>query len=121
MKKILKPIALLLLLCGLLVTTACSSDDPDTTFTFRNSFTSAVEVRISEFSSSGSRIENHTQTFSIGQSREFIANPRTTHVKVFIIRSGNLSFNRWIQQVFYLNNGSNIDIVLTGTTMCWSK
>ena len=87
------------------------------------SSTSALKVDLTafEYNEEGEKIaSNSMDEVCTGDSKTFTANKRTVKVKLYLKMYSNLSTStksRWIQQVFYLEPESNIDVVLKDDTM----
>ena len=98
---------------------SCGSDDDDdnpTSYTLKWNFkTYAIDnVRLFEYSQSGDKLNNHKiENLTTNGSYKFIATGNAAKVKVYFEIS---SSPRWVQQVFYLDKGSNIDIVVEDNT-----
>lgn len=80
----------------------------------------ALEFVIFEYSASNEKLEvNRFNLTSSSMTRTYSANERTEKVKiawVASVPSTGQSATRWVQQVFYLDKGSNTIIKITGNT-----
>lgn len=116
---------LLILLCitvfSICLSSCSKEEDEEATYTLKwQSYASFVDdVYIFEYSESGDKIaSNEVGKPSTSQSYKFTANKRAVKVKVYYEFDGT---PMWIQQVFYLEKGKNIDIVVNGETMVGRK
>ncbi len=108
---------------------ACSSDDDekkeevvDTTYTF--TFTAddpsamgiTTDITLFEYNDKGERIaQNHVKNCRKGHKENFKANERAQKVKVYITNTkGSQSIYQWVQQVYYLEKGKNVEVAVTG-------
>ena len=102
---------------ALLISSSCSKQDrpvKETTYTF-SIFTSGLEVYLSEHNIVGDRI--HTTIIDNAEANvpySFIAKDNTVKIKVYLKHT---HWNKWVQQIYYLNEGKNIDIIITGDTI----
>ncbi|NDW13191.1 hypothetical protein D0T50_09820 [Bacteroides sp. 214] len=101
---------------------SCSSDDDETTYTFTYSLddSSSIEVSASifEYTEAGEKVSTQTLTCFKGMSETFKAKPNAVKAKVYIIMSSSSGKSyRWVQQVYYLENGKDTKIALTGDTI----
>lgn len=119
----MKKILFLLAMLPMFIFTACSSDDDnETTYTFNyqledNSLVK-TECILFEYNSNGEKVVNHSIDCYYGLSETITANENSEKVKVYVKMN---SSNKWVQQVFYLNKGGNIDITVTGETIIGTK
>ena len=80
-------------------------------------------VYLSEYDATGSCVANNSLDAPVqGKTYEFTANDRSEKVKVYMkvklqMGSSTSNWNRWVQQVYYLESGKNIDIVINGETI----
>lgn len=124
-----KQLLLLFLLFLPIVFVSCGSDDePDySTYTLNynlgeESSLILVDLTLFEYNDAGEIVAtNSISEIKNGTSRKFTANSRATKVKVYIklyssVSTVTPSYN-WVQQVFYLENGRNVNIDITGSTM----
>lgn len=87
------------------------------------SSTSAIKVDLTafEYNEKGEKIaSNSMDEVCTGDAKTFEANKRSVKVKLYLKMYSNLTTStksRWIQQVFYLEPESNIDVVLKDDTM----
>ena len=113
---------------------SCGSDDdePDfTTYTINynvdaESGSILIDVTLFEYNDAGEKVATNTITdIKKGTSRKFNASSIASKVKVYLkmYASSNSSFTKycWVQQVYYLENGKNISIDITGETMTGNK
>lgn len=121
----------LLLFCILflpLILSSCGGDDePDyTTYTVNYTIDDVqnvlVDLTFFEYNDTGEKIAtNSISEAKKGTKKTFTASSRATKVKVYIkMYSSNSAITpayRWVQNVFYLENGKNIDINLTNNTI----
>ena len=95
----------------------------DTTYTFVDNYgmpsASDYSVILSEYDASGSRVmTNKLDDPTVGQKYVYTANEHSEKIKVkFQYKFGSTSYNKWAQQVWYLEEGKNIDIVTDGETI----
>lgn len=100
--------------------TSCKKE---TTYTFVDNFGGSgladYSILLCEYDAAGSRVfTNKLDWPTTGQSYVYTANEHAEKIKVRIqAKLGGSSFNQWIQQVFYLEEGGNIDITLEGSTI----
>jgi len=81
---------------------------------------SEYSILLCEYDEAGSRV--FTEKLDepvVGQKYVFTAHEHAVKLKVRIQAEygSSSTFNRWIQQVYYLEEGGNIDIVLEGSTI----
>ncbi len=80
-----------------------------------------IDLTAFEYNEAGEKIaSNSMDEVSTGDSKTFEANKRSVKVKLYVKMYSSLSTStksRWIQQVFYLEPESNIDVVLKDDTM----
>jgi len=124
MKKLL--FASCLLLSAALTVSSCKKDkdpvEPDTTYTFKQSADIAsgvtMGVMIFEYNDGNERVGQQSFEASEGLVRVFTASSRAIKVKVRVtLVAGSTEMIRWIQQVFYLEKGENIDIEIKSNTL----
>ena len=85
-----------------------------TSYTF-SIYISGVTIYLSEHNEIGDRI--HTTIIDNAEADvpySYEAKDNTIKIKVYL-KQGNWS--RWVQQVYYLDKGNNIDIIITGNTL----
>ena len=116
----------LMLLCAAMCLsfTACSDDDDeilkDTTYTLIydvDSSSSLVEINVTlfEYNEKDEVVgQNTVSDITKGYTEQFKASSNAQKVKVYVRMS---SLRRWVQQVYYLESGSNIGIYITNETM----
>ena len=99
----------------------------ETTYTFVDNFGGSgfteYSILLCEYDAAGSKVfTNKLDWPTTGQSYVYTANEHAEKIKVKVqAKMGSSSFNRWIQQVFYLEAGGNIDITLDGSTIVGSS
>ena len=99
----------------------------DTTYSFTDNFGgdgfTEYSILLSEHDGSGSKV--HTEMLDWpekGKKYVYTASEHSEKVKVKIqAKIGSTDYIKWIQQVFYLEEGKNIDITLEGTTVVGGK
>lgn len=100
--------------------TSCKKD---TTYTFIDNYgcpgASEYSVLLSEYDASGSRVYTDIIDWpTVGKKYVYTANEHSEKVKVkFQYKFGTTSYNKWAQQVWYLEEGKNIDIITDGETI----
>ena len=120
---------LLFCLSIVILTTFCSCSK-ETTYSFTdNTDYSGISnlkeryIRLMEYDVNGSCVANNSlESPTKGKAYLFTANSRTELVKVYLslkFQSGSStsSLNRWVQQVYYVEHGKNIDIEIDGQTL----
>lgn len=121
----MRKVSLLLGLLGLVV--LFSSCQKDTTYTFVDNYGgsgfSEYSILLCEYDGVGTKVfTNKLDNPNVGQRYVFTANEHAAIIKVKIqAQIESTSFNRWIQQAFYLEKGSNINITLDGETIVGSS
>lgn len=107
---------------------SCQKEQMKTTYTLKiglstASSTSAIQVDITayEYNEAGEKIANNDYSHVVsGGSKTFTANTRSVKVKIYIkMYADNSSVTpsyRWVQQVYYLEPGKNIDISIEDNT-----
>ena len=120
MKKVLFMLALL----PIFLFTSCSDDDDpaSTSYTFNWELEDysmiTTNVILFEYSADGEKVANNTIECHQGLSKVFTANEKTEKVKVYVkMEGGSQTTIRWVQQVYYLQKGKNIDITVNGETI----
>lgn len=104
---------------------SCSNEEPqlpqtETQYTVNfltpppNGFT--INLTLFEYNASGEKIgQNHLKNCKYGTSEQFTASQDSEKIKVYMVSEYNgQSFPAWIQQVYYLNKGNNLNIDITG-------
>lgn len=80
----------------------------------------AIEILAVEYSASNERLQiNRFNLTSSSMTKKYTANSRTEKVKIAFNASNpstGQSASLWIQQVFYLNKGTNTVISITGSS-----
>ena len=124
MKKVLFMLALL----PIFLFTSCSDDDDpaSTSYTFNWELEDysmiTTNVILFEYSADGEKVANNTIECHHGLSKVFTANEKTEKVKVYVkMEGGSQTTIRWVQQVYYLQKGKNIDITVNGETIIGTK
>ena len=76
-------------------------------------------VYLKEYDVNGSCVANNSlDSPTRGKAYVFTANERSELVKVYLIlKIQSNSLHRWVQQVYYLEQGKNIDISIDGQTL----
>ncbi len=121
MKRII--IAILLPLTMMTLAASCEKESPaeHTTYTVTMAMptvTSSASVHCDltayEYNDAGEKVANNFLYKAVyGSSKTFTANPRAVKVKLHVkMYSDNSSEYLWVQQVFYLEQGRNIEIKL---------
>lgn len=110
---------------------SCKKDDPelkDTTYTYVDnfgcpSFASDYSIVLVECDASGSKVlTNILDNPELGKRYVFTANSHSAKIKVkFQYTIISTHYNDWVQQVFYLEEGENIDIITDGETIVGNK
>ena len=118
-------ISLLLSLSVILLMTSCEKVEPskpDTTYTITmamSSVTSSSTVHYDltayEYNEAGEKVANNALNMAVnGSTKTFTANSRAVKVKLYIkMYSDNSAISAqylWVQQVFYLEEGKNIEL-----------
>ncbi len=130
MKKILPFI--LGILATVIALSSCTKDNPDSTYTVHFNVSSATadaavkcDVTVFEYTYAGEKVgQNTVDQMTVGTTRKFTANGMAVKVKVYIkmyIPNVSSVSSRWVQQVYYLETGKNIDIALEDSTMLGSR
>lgn len=115
---------LLLCLSFVVLATFCSCTK-ETTYTFTdNTDYSGINlteqyIRLMEYDVNGNCVANNSlESPTCGKAYVFTANDRTELVKVYLsLKIQSVSLNRWVQQVYYLDKGKNVDISIDGHTL----
>lgn len=80
-----------------------------------------IDLTAFEYNEAGEKIANNSMDEVVtGDTKTFTANSRSVKVKLYVKMYSNSSSttkSRWVQQVFYLEPESNIDVVLKDDTM----
>jgi len=116
----------LLLTAMFLTFSACSSDDEkeevqDTTYTFTYTGDNppqglTCDFTLFEYNDKGERVaQNHVKNCRKGTVMDFVAKTNSQKVKVyFVTTNGTQSVANWVQQVYYLEKGKNVEVAVTG-------
>jgi uncharacterized lipoprotein YajG len=116
-----KSIIFLLVLCAFL--TSCSKEEQRSTYTVKSSLQSyssfTTDVTAFEYNSAGEKIANHSLLDAYnGHSEQFTASELAVKIKIYILMSSSsTSVGMWVQQVYYLTSGGNINININGQTI----
>lgn len=129
MKKFL---SMTLLLTAMFLTfSSCSKDDDekkeevqDTTYTFSltaddpSSKGITTDITLFEYNDKDERVaQKHVKDCRKGHVETFTASSNSQKVKIYMTNTkGSQSIYRWVQQVYYLEKGKNVSIVVTGET-----
>lgn len=125
MKKFL---SMTLLLTAMFLTfSACSSDDDEkeevqeTTYTFTYTADNppqgiTANITLFEYNEKGERVgQKPVNNCRKGYSQNFTANANAQKVKVYLVATyGTQSVANWVQQVYYLEKGKNVNVAVTG-------
>lgn len=80
----------------------------------------ALEILAVEYSASNDRLQvNRFNMTSSSMTKKYTANSRTEKVKIAFNASNpstGQTASRWVQQVFYLDKGTNTNISITGSS-----
>ena len=114
-----------MLLFATMVFIGCSTDytDKETTYTFIYNAKDVSGVTVSaliyEYDKSGEIVGQQSLKCANGLTRVFTADSMAKKVKVKVtLKAGTKSGSYWLEEVFYLKNGKNIDIkILDSTTL----
>lgn len=104
-----------------------SACQKDTTYTFVDNYGgsafSEYSILLCEYDGAGTKVFTNKLNYpKVGQKYVYTANEHAEIIKVKIqAQVGSTSFNRWIQQAFYLEKGGNINITLDGETIVGSS
>jgi len=127
MKKIL-PILVILIATTLMFSCQKVDTEKSTTYTIKMNMPTATAdanvkyaLTVFEYNEDGEKVANNSIDPALyGSSKTFTANSRSVklkvHVKMYAPSSAISPVYRWVQQVFYLEDGKNIDILLEDTT-----
>ena len=107
---------------ALLAICSCSKE---TTYSFTDNTdysgisVSERHVYLKEYDVNGSCVANNSlDSPTRGKAYVFTANERSELVKVYLsLKIQSSSLHRWVQQVYYLEHGKNIDISIDGQTL----
>lgn len=120
MKRILTLIAAIAVTFGLVSCEKSPTPKSETTYTIKMAIssvtpTSVVKIDLTafEYNDAGEKIASNTlYATTVGESKTFSANERSVKIKVQMkMHSDNTTvppIYRWIQQVFYLEEGKNV-------------
>ena len=107
-----------------LLMSSCEKDEPTadiTTYTFKYNAAyseNPIDVMIFEYNDKNERVGQQSFRVYNGYEQVFTANKNSTKTKVrMIIRGDIVDVQRWVQQVFYLDIGGNINIEVHGKTV----
>ncbi len=116
----MRKISLCLSIVALILFVGCKKD---TTYTFVDNFgcpgASEYSVILSEYDASGSRVMTQKIDWpTVGEKYLYTANEHSEKVKVRLQYSfGSNNYAKWVQQVWYLEEGKNIDIITDGESI----
>ena len=118
MKKLFYVIAIVLM-----TTFCCCSKETTYTFTDSNDYStwniSSRTVYLIEYDANENRIAtNNIESWVKGKDYKFTASSRSELVKVYLIlQNSGSTLKRWVQQVYYLEEGKNTRIAIDGNTL----
>lgn len=122
MKRILTSLLSLLTLTLLFSCEKAEPAKPDTTYTIKmamssvtSSYTIHYDLTAYEYNEAGEKVANNAMNMAVnGSTKTFTANSRAVKVKLYIkMYSDNSAVAAqyyWVQQVFYLEEGKNIEL-----------
>lgn len=129
MKRILIILAVIAAALSLVSCEKTPAPKPETTYTVKmaiSSVTPTSDVKIDltafEYNEAGEKVANNTlYATTAGETKTFTANERSVKVKVQIKMYSDDTTTvppvyRWIQQVFYLEEGKNVVVEIGDTT-----
>ena len=111
---------------AILVFSSCGKDK-DTTYTLKYSVEDVsgvvVDIITYEYSDTGEVVGQKSFDKCVnGFSKTVSANPKATKVKVKVtMKASSKSLTVWVKQVFYIENGKNVDIEMKGSTTMVEK
>lgn len=115
----MKKVLLMLALLPIFLFTSCSDDDDpaSTSYTFNWELEDysmiTTNVILFEYSADGEKVANNTIECHQGLSKVFTANEKTEKVKVYVkMEGGSQTTIRWVQQVYYLQKGKTLTLLL---------
>ena len=124
MKKVLFMLALL----PIFFFTSCSDDDDEviTSYTLNweleDHSSITTTVMLFEYNAEGDKVASNAVECHQGLSKVFNANEKAEKVKAYVkMEGGSQTSTRWVQQVYYLQKGKNIDIAVNGETIIGVK
>lgn len=123
----MKKMLFFLSLVGLVCFSGCTKEETIekvSTYTFINNSTITSDgftdyyIRLYEIDNEGNKIANNVVEFpEQGKAYGFTANKRADRVKAMVhLASGSNSVTRWINQVYFLEERGNIDVILEDHT-----
>ena len=122
----------LLILAAIAALALCSCQEiiqpKPTTYTVKmmlsgvsSSSSAKIDLTAFEYNEAGEKIATNSMDEVVtGDTKTFTANSRSVKVKLYVKMYSNSSSttkSRWVQQVFYLEPESNIDVVLKDDTI----
>ena len=108
----MKKVTLLLMVSMLLVTFSSCSKLSESTYSLTNDTGLSGTVYINECSDSNETINIVSSYFYKGETQEYVADDAAVKVKLYIDE-----LDRWVQQVYYLEKGGHVDIIINGNTI----
>ncbi|MDY3979929.1 MAG: hypothetical protein SOZ00_07900 [Tidjanibacter sp.] len=109
-----------LLLCALV---SCSKEERVTTYTFKYNVYDisgvVVNITLFEYNDIGEKIgTNSIINCTYGTTKLFTAKHNAVKVKVYMnVTAGSSEIYKWVQQVYYLEADTNLDIDIENDTM----
>lgn len=110
---------LLLILSAILCFSSCEQEDLPRKYSIQNNTSFDInELYVCEYNDRGERVYNHTVEYvSRGRIYNFTAlNEDVVKVKIYVE-----DFDKWIQQVFYLDDEGVTKITINGNTLVGYK
>lgn len=101
----------ILFILSVLSFASCTKQDA-TTYSITNDNTFSFTAFIDECNADGEAINVVNEIFGIETKRVFTASENAVKLKIYID-----DMDKWVQQVFYLNIGGHLDIVINGKTI----
>ena len=124
--------ALTTLLALAILTMGCKKEPVGCSYTVKMSMTGVTasstphyDLMAFEYNEDGERMGSIViEKATSGTSKTFIAKPRSVKVKLYFKMyddKGSPAWYRWVQQVFYLEQGRNIEVALLNESMVGTK
>ena len=116
----------ILSIVAMLVVSSCGKDN-NTTYTFKYTADDVSGVTVNviafEYDKTGDVLEQQSFDKCMkGFSKVVTVNPKATKVKVKVtMKAGTNSLVMWVQEVFYLEVGKNVNIEMKGSTKIVEK